>query len=106
MVSAVFSLMHGHDPKDVEVVKNPDGARRSCAVVELATLEETRRSLDSFDSFVQQKKRSLLQLGLEPSSLYIRHMPNMVFPGPPGDCCSLRHVRSVDVDPIEEDSAE
>lgn len=99
VVQAVFTGFFKVYVKDLEVVKNPDGARRSCAVVEFTTVDETRKVLESFTTVVEEKKTILSGLGLQPSSLYIRHMPNMVFPGPPGDCCSMRHIKRTEVDP-------
>jgi hypothetical protein len=101
VVIETFRLL-GLEPKDAEVVKNPDGARRSCAVVELSTVEDTKRALETFEEQVEANKEELTALGLQPNSLYLRHMPEMVFPGPPGDCCSLRHVKREDVDPPED----
>jgi hypothetical protein len=92
----------GFVPKDVEVVKNPDGARRSCAVVEMATVDDAKRAMETFDSAIETHHAALTELGLQPRSLYLRHMPEMVFPGPPGDCCSHRHVKREDVDPPED----
>ena len=100
MVQSAFEVL-GFVPKDVEVVKNPDGARRSCAVVEMATVDDARSALETFDDLVGAGAHlaELTELGLQPWSLYLRHMPEMVFPGPPGDCCSHRHVKREDVDP-------
>jgi hypothetical protein len=101
VVQATFETI-GFVPKDVEVVKNPDGARRSCAVVEMATVDDAKRAMETFDSAIETHHAALTELGLQPRSLYLRHMPEMVFPGPPGDCCSHRHVKREDVDPPED----